>query len=370
MRRNHPILLRAVSLALLAAAATAQAATYYTGDTVDGVRVIRKLDPGDLAAGTIHRFYLQGAQNGLGQHWLVPVMVAKGVKPGKRLGLQTGVHGDELNGSRAIHQLFETLDPGKLSGTVIAVVGANSTGLLANSRYFQLQGDSGGGIDFNRIWPGKADGNAAEQQVFRIFDGIWKGNADSVIDLHTQSTGTAYPLYIYADYRVPGVKTLAELFPADIIKIDPGEPGAAEQAFNEAGMASITLEIGAPKVYQPDLIARSVLGFQNILKHYGMLEGKPGATAATRNTFIGRQSQSIRARVGGYAEVLVALNQDVKAGQLLAVQRNGFGDIVARYTAPFDARVSSIGTDPIREPGSMLVRLIRDSQDSACRDGC
>jgi predicted deacylase len=101
-----------------------------------------------------------------------------------------------------------------------------------------------------------------------------------------------------------------------------------------------------------------------------MLDGKPGATAASQNTYIGRQSQSIRASVGGYAEVLVALNQDVRTGQLVAVQRNGFGDIIARYTAPFDARVSSIGTDPIREPGSMLVRLIRDSQESTCRDGC
>jgi uncharacterized protein len=364
------LLLKSAALATLFCMQPASAATEYTGDSVDGIRVIRKLDPRDLAAGEIHRFYLQGAQNGLGQHWLVPVLVAKGVAPGKRLGLQTGVHGDELNGSRAIHQLFATLDPKQLSGHVIAVISANSTGLLGNSRYFQLQHDSGGGVDFNRIWPGRENGNAAEQQVFRIFNGIWKGNADSVIDIHTQSTGTAYPLYIYADYRVQGVKELAEAFPADIIKVDPGEPGAAEQAFNEAGMVSITLEIGAPKVYQPELINRSVVGFHNILKQYGMLAGKPGLNAAMQNTYIGRESQSVRARVGGYAEILVALNQDVKAGQLVAVQRNGFGDVIARYTAPYDARVSSIGTDPIREPGSMLVRLIRDSQDSNCRDGC
>jgi len=355
---------------LFAYATSGHAATDYTGDSIEGVKVIRKLDLADIDAGKIHRFYLQGASNGVGQHWLVPVLVAKGSKPGKRLGLQAGVHGDELNGTRLIHRVFENLDPKTLSGSVIAIIGANSTGLLANSRYYQLQHDSGGGVDFNRIWPGKAEGNAAEQQVHRIFNGIWVGNADSVIDLHTQSTGTAYPLYIYADYRVAGVKALAELFPADIIKIDPGEPGAAEQAFNDAGMASITLEIGAAKLYQPELIDRALVGVENVLKAYGMLPGKPGRDAKAQRSFIGNQTQSIRADRGGFTEVLVALNQDVNSGQLLAVQRNGFGDIIARYTAPFDARVASIGTDPLREPGSLLVRLIRVTSDAACSDGC
>lgn len=358
------------SLFFCVMASGVSAATDYTGDSVDGVKVIRKLDLADLEAGKIHRFYLQGTSNGVGQHWLIPVLVAKGSKPGKRLGLQAGVHGDELNGTRLVHQVFERLDPAALNGSVIAIVGANSTGLLANSRYFQLQHDSGGGVDFNRIWPGKADGNAAEQQVHRIFNGLWAGNADAVIDLHTQSTGTAYPLYIYADYRVAGVKNLAELFPADIIKIDPGEPGAAEQAFNDAGMVSITLEIGAAKVYQPELIARALIGVDNVLKNYGMLAGKPGRDARAQRSFIGNQTRSIRAESGGFAEILVSLNQDVKAGQLLAVQRNGFGDITARYTAPFDARVASIGTDPLREPGSLLVRLIRINSESACSDGC
>ena len=32
--------------------------------------------------------------------------------------------------------------------------------------------------------------------------------------------------------------------------------------------------------------------------------------------------------------------------------------------------VASIGTDPLREPGSLLVRLIRVNTDTACSDGC
>ena len=39
---------------------------------------------------------LQGAQMPTGQHWNVSVIVAKGVRPGKRITLTSGVHGDEF----------------------------------------------------------------------------------------------------------------------------------------------------------------------------------------------------------------------------------------------------------------------------------
>lgn len=358
------------ALLVLCQCTFARAATDYTGDRYNGIPVIRKLDVADLAAGQSHRFYLQGVENGVGQHWLVPVMVAKGAKPGKRLGLQAGVHGDEINGFNAIHRLFDALDPKQMSGSVVAVIGANSTGLLNNSRYFRLQSDSGSGVDFNRIWPGKADGDAAQRQVHRIFNGIWLGNVDAAIDLHTQSTGTAYPLYIYADYRMAGVREMAESVPADIIKIDSGEPGAAEQAFNEAGISSITLEIGGPKLYQPELIERAVTGIGNNLKRLGIITGAPGSDAATQAGFIGNETRSIRAETGGFTEILVPLKAAVRSGQLLALQRSAFGDVIARYFAPWDGVVASISTDPIREPGALLVRLIRDNPDPACKDGC
>ena len=67
------------SLLLCVCATGAHAATDYTGDSIEGVKVIRKLDLSDLDAGKVHRFYLQGASNGVGQHWLVPILVAKGI---------------------------------------------------------------------------------------------------------------------------------------------------------------------------------------------------------------------------------------------------------------------------------------------------
>jgi len=72
-------------------------ATVYTGDLIQGKKVISALDVNDLDPGKKHTFYFQGVQMPTGQHWHVAVMVTKGVSPGKRVALVSGVHGDEIS---------------------------------------------------------------------------------------------------------------------------------------------------------------------------------------------------------------------------------------------------------------------------------
>ncbi|PVZ87812.1 peptidase M14 [Serratia sp. S1B] len=355
---------------LLAGALNAQAAMVYTGDKIDGNPVISKLDVDDLQAGKVYRFMFQGASNGISQHWYVPVLVAKGAKPGPKLGLQASVHGDELNGTRVIQQVFEQINPAELKGTVVGAVGANPSGMLANNRNWQVATDGGYTVDFNRIWPGKEKGNPAEQQAWLLWNNLWAGNANMFVDMHTQSTGTEYPLFIYADYRNPQVKQMAELFPADQIKVDPGEKGSVETTFVEHQIPAITLEIGKPKLYQPELIARSLTGVRNLMVQQGMTSGKLGTTSKEQKTYIGNEMTSIKAEMGGFSEVLVKVGDSVVKGQKVAVQRNGFGDIIREYTATQNGKVLAIGNDPLRESGALLVRILFTNPDAKCAAGC
>ena len=105
MRKRWRVLLAAL---LALGTAAAPAATVYTGDKLDGLPVITRLDVADLAPGKTHRLMFQGAERGTGLYWHVPIIVAKGVRPGKRVLLVAGVHGDELNPIRAV----QTLRPG------------------------------------------------------------------------------------------------------------------------------------------------------------------------------------------------------------------------------------------------------------------
>src|SRR5215471_13111727 len=95
--------------------------TVYTGDVIEGKKVVSALDVKDLDPGKKHLLYFQGVQMPSGQHWYVSVTVAKGAKPGKRIVLVSGVHGDEMSSVHTVQTVMNQLDPAEMSGTVMAV---------------------------------------------------------------------------------------------------------------------------------------------------------------------------------------------------------------------------------------------------------
>ena len=78
---------------------------------------------------------------------------------------------------------------------------------------------------------------------------MFKGNADLVLDHHTAATGGGFTFFIFADLTKPDAKRMAELYPVQQIKNDPGYPGTLETAFVKAGIPAITLELGGPRSY-------------------------------------------------------------------------------------------------------------------------
>jgi uncharacterized protein len=153
------------------------------------------------------------------------------------------------------------------------------------------------------------------------------------------------------------VDQLALVMPADIIKDDAGEEGTVETEMVNIGVAAMTVELGAPKVWDPKMTKRGVQSVWNVMYALEMMEGE--IDMMDTDTFFCNDLTSIRASSGGYSEILVKLNEDVEEGQKIAIQFDAFGDERTRYEAPFSGRVLSLGTDPIREPGALLVRLCR-----------
>lgn len=135
-----------------------------------------------------------------------------------------------------------------------------------------------------------------------------------------------------------------------------------ETVWNRSGVPSITVEVGgAGKVLQPDMIERSLQGgVLNILKAEGVIVGEP--KSATHEHFEGKKVITVRSEVGGFAlppQVEIG-GARVEAGQLVAVQYDSFGDELKRYEAPSSGYVLSVNQDPMREPGTLLVRLLND----------
>lgn len=346
---------------------TTHAATVYTGDKIQGVPVITQLDVADLAAGKAHRFMFRTAETSIGQYWYVPVMVAKGAKPGKRVLLVAGVHGDELNPVAAVQETFALLDPANMAGTVIGVMGASPSGLQNITRTWSINNLGGAQINPNRTWPGREDGNTIERHSWLVTTKLIQGNVDAAIDHHTGGTGTDFAKFVFVYADSPESIQLAKLFPTDQILLDPGYPGTLEYSLVKAGIPAMTTELGGARKFVPEMVKMGVDGNMNVLVHYGIVSGPMRRTSVDTQVFVGNDLASVKGVAGGFLTSLVKLNDAVTKGQRVAVQRNGFGDVVHEYLAPADGRVAIIGSDAASERGSEIMTLLVNRPDCGAK---
>src|SRR5215472_991030 len=178
----------AQATATISAASTS--GTVYTGDAIQGKKVVSALDVNDLEPGKKHLLYFQGVQMPTGQHWYVSVTVARGAKSGKRGVLSSGVHGDEMSSIRAVQTVMSQLDPAQMSGTVMAVTDVSRPALESMQRRWPNQGRGIDLIDMNREWPGNENGaTAPSRHAGLLFNRLLRPNADFAIDFHTGTTG-------------------------------------------------------------------------------------------------------------------------------------------------------------------------------------
>lgn len=320
-----------------------------------GIPVIDSLDIAGVAPGTIQRYWLHLADNGFGAPVYVPVMVARGKTPGPVLGLVAAIHGNELNGIPIIQRLFAQLDPSTLRGTVVGVPGLNAVSLPLNERRFP------DGEDLNRVFPGSATGNESDQYVRRIADRLI-GPFQVMIDMHTASFGRVNSMYARADLRSDTLAELARLQGADIILNSrgpsvgnvEGETGTLRAEASLRGVASITVEYGNPQVYQPELIERGLTGVLRSMAYLGM-SSSPASPAP--EAVVCRTSYWIYTDVGGLLDVLPDVAQRVAQGEVIAVLRNPFGDVLREYRAPEDGIVIGKSSNPITPTGGRILQL-------------
>lgn len=341
------------------AAPAAPSGTVYTGDTIQGKKVVSTLDVADLEPGRTHFLYFQGVQMPTGQYWYVSVTVAKGAKPGKRVVLVSGVHGDEMSSVHTVQSVMNQLDPRQMSGTVMAVTDVSRPALEGMQRRWPNEGRGADLIDMNREWPGNENGlTAPSRHAGLLFNRLLRPNADAAIDFHTGTTGFDVTAFNIGGLDVPAIKAMVELYPVGQIFDNHVYPGVLHNAFIDAGIPAFTPEIGAARVLNLEMAALFVEGTMNVLKHHGIVPGPMGRTGKDVDVFIGNSAFPILATKGGLVEHLVKLNDKVEAGQKVAVQRDSFGQVVAEYTSGVAGAVTGQRSDAMAEPGNPLVFIL------------
>lgn len=325
-------------------------------DQIDGLPVWEKPALNDIAPAKITRFWFPVVGTNVGQQIYLPVIHISGAKPGPRLLIANGVQGEHLNGLLVIQRLLDRIDPLVLSGSLLILPQINIPA-LQHGRHNIISNTNGGiSTDLNRLFPGDVNGSSMpEVYAGRVWSHLIEGNVDVALDLHTPVEGLEYPYFVFADCSIPEVRALAEQLTPDLIKDDPGERGTLETELNACGIPCLTVELNSPRIFQNDVADRCADGVLNVMVARRMLDGHG---APDRSAILARDLHVVTTRTGGIAEVFVETGAPIAKGDPVAFVRDAFGRVREMHKAPVDGIVLARATDPLRETGAVLARII------------
>lgn len=289
-------------------------------------------------------------QNAIGTPVQCPFIVLRGAAPGPVVGISAAIHGNELNGINIIHHLLDTIDPARLTGTILFSPVANVPAFEAEQRRFPDDSK-----DLNTVFPGKKGGTPS-QQYARAFKRLFLPELDHLIDIHTASAGRINCLYVRADWHSPGARAMAEVLQPEIILHGRSGDGTLRNAARALGAASITVEAGNPSEFQGHMASEGEVGILRILSTLGMLQDYI-PPLFERAPVLCKSSSWLRTQAGGILQLQFGLTDRVKKGQVLAHLKNPFGEVVGIYRAPHEGIVIGMTRTPVAVPGTRYCHL-------------
>src|SRR5688572_22173555 len=293
----------------------------------------------------------------------IPVSLVRGTSTGPVLALVAGTHGYEYPGISALQRLRQSIDPQTLRGTLILVHIANPPSFYGRTIYTS----PADGKNLNRVFPGRPDGSLSERIAHEITTQVI-ARADFLVDLHAGDGNEALRPYVYmpvtGDAKLDAAtRGMALAFGLDHIVIDTGriQPREATQFVDQTALArgvpAITTETGQLGQNDEHSIALAERGVRNLMRHLGMLDGKPEPNPGV--VWL-KDYQVIPSPVTGVFRATVRDGYAIAEGGLLGELYDPFGAKVVDVRAPIAGIVNYVvGTPPAVEgqPLAMVSRI-------------
>lgn len=200
-----------------------------------------------------------------------------GARPGPRLLITAGVHGDEFEPMAAVERLARAIDSAVLAGTITLVPVVNE------GAYARVARCGADGLDLARSCPGDERGSVTQRVAAAITRLI--GASTHFVDLHTGGIALALvPLsgyMLHADASVLATqRSMARAFGLPYIwGTTPTLQGRTLSAARDANVPAIYVEHGGGSTFSPRAVADIVDGCLNVARSLGML---PDPAAAPR----------------------------------------------------------------------------------------
>ena len=284
----------------------------------------------------------------------IPVMVMQGARPGPALYLQGLQHPTEVMGVEVIRRAASELDPLEVRGTLVMGPIANPLAAAWANGLSEFEDVVSprerkrlGRVNMNRVWPGRANGNLIEQMAHAIWENVCR-QVDAIVDLHCCRVCDHY--FAAALDGHAGSIALGRAFGAPLVDLQTERSYATGLLFLRApallDKPAILVEMSPGRDITYEMLANGVRGVYNMLRHLGMLPGRP---RRPEKQVVVRRSDPVRilkAKREGYLTTYRPVGDVVAKGALLCEGRSlDRFRVLQTVRAPFDGTCPSIGPD-------------------------
>lgn len=280
----------------------------------------------------------------------IPLEVLRGRKDGPVLFICAAIHGDEVNGVEAIHQVLHSSLLKNLQGTLIAAPIINIYGFNSKSRYLPDR------RDLNRCFPGSAKGSLGARVAEVIMREVIS-HCTHVIDLHTAAIHRTNLPQIRASFegeKSDEIQTLAESFGAPVMVKSNLRDGSFREAVRLQGIPILLFEGGEALRFEPRIIRTITKGIFNVMRKMEMLKGK-GKTPL--KGLYAQKTAWVRASKSGIFKMDKKLGDVIKKGDIIARITNPYGSMVEPVTSPYDGVIIGMNLVPLVMAGEALSNI-------------
>jgi hypothetical protein len=306
-----------------------------------------RVDPGETA-----NVRYGVSETYLGDPVRLPVTVVNGSEPGPTIFLTAAAHGDELNGVEVVREVAHNWDHGNLEGTLVCMPVLNVPGFLAQQRYLPIYDR-----DLNRSFPGSETGTGAKRMASRIFENF-VAPCDYGLDFHTSTRGRTNTLHVRADMADERVSRVANAFASNVVIDSDGPEGTLRRAATDAGVPTVTIEMGEAHRFQRDLIDAAKEGVASVLAEFGLRPADTVRWPGWRTVVDSDEKTWLRADAGGLVDTHATEGDLVHEGERICTITDPFRDASAVVEAPFTGLLVGVLENPLVYPGNPLCHLV------------
>ena len=334
---------------------------------------------GELTPGKTQRHLIKLAGAALANDEPRPVISVAGANPGPVLFVNGGVHGGEYPAVDAVIRLGKTLDPKKISGTVILMPVLNLPAFRTRTP-FVCPIDN---VNPNRVFPGDPGGSYSEQMTHALIN-EFVVYADAYVDLHGGDIPEALVPFVICRSGNDDVsersKAIAMAFGLPYVltvskPVQPSKGSSSYAAAAEKGVPSILAEAGGVGQMQEEAVELLINGVVNVMRHLGIIKNVEDVVATSEAKTTARRAAAtakasaadtaastvltkfewVYTKSSGVWYPKVAAGDVVKEGEQIGTVGDLFGDTLEKIISPVRGVVLFLTINPsVLENGLLM----------------